>query len=278
MSRASALNSDPANSDAAVGVANRLVETGLSRVCFGTMRMTDLAKDADGPGAAEFLTQLHELGIDSHHSSWEYDSDLHYLAALKKAAGWGYQFKHVVKLAEPSWDDLEFSPQRFQSKIRDECQRLGVEHLDVVQWLIRTKDPEDEAVCLALLERDAGLIQDTFNTMIEEGLIGAVVGFPYRPRIGQRLVAAQPGSPPLVDGLSIYLNDLEPDPADLEATALSTACPILAIRPFAGGQIPGEQRQGSFDRVVANPQVVSVIVSLSDIERAHSLMAGLANV
>ncbi len=262
---------------AADGLPNRLAETGLSRVCFGAMRMTDLSTTDDGPGAAKFLTQLHELGIDSHHSSWEYGSDDTYVSALKKAASWGYGFKHVVKLAEPSWDDLEFSPQRFRSKVEDECLRLGVEHLEVVQWLIRTKVPEDEAVCLALIERDAGLIQDTFNTMIGEGLIGAVVGFPYRTRIGQRLVVSQAGSPPLVDGLSIYLNDLEPDPADPEAVALSAACPILAIRPFAGGQISAEHRQGSFDRVVANPQVVSVIVSLSGIERAHSLVAGFAS-
>ncbi len=244
------------------GVSNRLAEIGLSRVCFGTMRLTALSNTGDGPEAAKFLTQLHELGIDSHHSSWEYDSDPVYVSALNKATRWGYAFKHVVKLAEPSWDDLEFSPQRFRKKVEQECQRLGVDHIEVVQWLIRTKDPEDEAVCLALLERDGELIQDTFRSMMGEGLIGAVVGFPYRPRIGQRLVARRPARPPLVDGLTIYLNDLEPDPADLEATALAKSCPILAIRPFAGGQIPAEQRQGSFDRVVANPRVVSVIVQL----------------
>ncbi len=247
---------------------DRLANIGLSRICLGTMRLTG---DNGTAANARFLSKLHDLGIDSHHSSWEYDSDQHYVASLTKAMQSGRRFRHVVKVAEPSWDDMAFNPSRFRTKVQDECDRLGVDHIDVVQWLIRTKDPQNEPVCLELLARDKGIIGETFTSMINEGMIGAVVGFPYLPRIGHELLANQSNTTPLVDGLSLYLNDQEPAQSASEAIALTQRCPIVAIRPFAGGQIPPEQRMASIGRVLDNPRVVCAVVSLTDGERAQKL-------
>ncbi len=221
-----------------------------------------LPAEPDGRSAAEFLVDLAHLGFDTHHSSVEYDTSERYRAALTAARAAGASFRHVVKIAEPSWDSDRFDPQRFVARVDAECEALGTEHIDTVQWLVRTPEPADVDATAAVLERDRDAIIETFRALAESGRIGQVFGFPYTRPMAEGLVGDRGGAP-LVDGLTLYLN-----PEERQWHDLASRVPTVAIRPFAGGAISPDRRRSALLDVLSTAGVRSAMVSISS--RRHA--------
>ena len=230
----------------------------LSCLTLGTMRLPEMV---DGRPVGEFLGELAERGLHTHHSSGEYETHPRYLQALAGARSEGHEFSHIVKMAEPSWDDLDFSPARFEKVIDGELSALGADRIDVVQWMIRTKNPTDDSVRLPILERDADLMRDTFARLKAKSKIGAVACFGYTKAFTETASALG-----LIDGLTTYYNPAETDELDQ-----MKVLPTIAIRPFAGGSLL-ESKANLADLLrfaLEGPNVASTVVSMSS--RKHAL-------
>ena len=236
----------------------------IGPIVLGTMRLPEAP---DGAPLAAFLTDLADLGIDTHHSSSEYDTYDRYRSALALAKADGVRFRHVVKIAEPSWGDTSFDTARFRRRIQAECDSLGVDHVDAVQWLIRTSDPGDVAGTVAVFRNDGDAVAECFASLIDEGLVGRFFGFPYTSETAAELSAMVDGAAPF-DGFTLYLN-----PVETQWCALADRSTTLAIRPFAGGEIAPDERRQALRYALDHKGVEGVIVSLSSRAHAHEVLA-----
>lgn len=194
----------------------------LSQVTYGTMRLSEHA-GATPPGA--LLLRLHDGGIDTHHSSSEYDSYPLYLRALRELGRTGRRVRHIVKLAEPSFDDVEFDPNRLKEAIDQRLTELDTEQLSVVQWMIRTPDPTHGELPLEVLHNQRVDITTTFDELKRSGKVGEFAVFPYTNRFA---CAAQHelGPTPICAYVSLFERGSLP--------LMRTGQPFVALRPFAG--------------------------------------------
>ncbi|MCA9177065.1 MAG: hypothetical protein KDB14_21400 [Planctomycetales bacterium] len=192
----------------------------LSEVCFGAMRMT--LEQTGG-----LLEKLFEWGVDTHHSSHEYDCHAIYLKRLAEARGEGRAFKHVVKLANPHFGESKFDPRGFEQAIDRELHDLNADTLHNVQWLLRSQ-PINDRDRLEVLRRDREQIEPTFQRLLQSGKVLSFSSFPYSTDFATATLQL-----PAVSGLTTYLNLLEPEYAEFAAEET----PLLAIRPLAAGKL-----------------------------------------
>ncbi len=194
----------------------------LSQIAYGTMRMRP---EVDGRSPVDVLCELHDLGVDTHHSSHEYDSHPLYLDALAEARRGGRRFEHDVKLSSPSFDADPIEVVEIERLVDRELETLGCDRLVSVQWLLRTPDPTDDAARIALLHEQLDEITGLFDYLAAAGKVANVSVFPYSVEFARVALAA------LGDAtLTTYLSAFELDYAPL----LEVADSFLAIRPFAG--------------------------------------------
>ena len=202
----------------------------LSEITYGTMRLTE---GIDGASAADYLCLLHDHGIDTHHSSHEYDSHERYLEALRRARSTGRTFQHIVKLSEPSFDHERFDGDRLTKRLDAELTTLGVDEITSLQWLYRTPDSQNTEARVVGLRDQQDEIRSWIETQLRSGKVGNVSVFPYS--VGFARAALEVG---LSTTLATYLNLVELDYVSL----LDEVDGFIAIRPLAGGRLvsPGD--------------------------------------
>lgn len=210
----------------------------LSSISLGTMRFAE-----DGLTVrelADLLITAAHLGITSLHSSHEYASFELFCQALAMArkARPQWQPVHIVKLAEPGFGEDRFDADRFLATLDRYRSALEVDQVDVVQWMIRY-DLSDHPGRVAILRRDATMIDEARGRADEAASMGALVAFPYhRSEIESALAA------PWCDGVAVYLNPTEiPDHHLLDRCA-AEALGVVGIRPLAAGRIMDEDATG----------------------------------
>jgi aryl-alcohol dehydrogenase-like predicted oxidoreductase len=139
--------------------------------------------------------------------------------------------EHVVKLAEPSFDEQGFDPDRFDRRLESYRVALRTDRVEVVQWMARgTLDDADGR--LDRLARDLDLIALTCTSARDSGALATVVGFAYDEREYETMLCA-----PWCDGLAMYFNAREPGPAGLIDACGRGGRGVVAIRPLAAGSI-----------------------------------------
>ena len=237
----------------------------LSQVAYGSMRLSE-APDRLRP--IEVLLRLHDAGIDTHHSSFEYDSYPLYLDTLKQLSQTSRSVAHIVKLAEPSFDDITFDAGRLVTAVDDRLAELGTDHIAVVQWMVRTPDPSNETVTLELLHEQRSEIASAFDQLKSAGKVGEFAVFPYTNRFG---IAAQQEISPI--SLCGYLSLFERDSHEL----LATGAPFIALRPFAGASPsvesapeavnaeadPARRYEAALRYPLLHPSVATTVVSVN---------------
>lgn len=223
----------------------------LSQITYGTMRLTPEAVGEQSP--ADHLCRLHDLGVDTHHSSYEYDSHAVYLDALDQARRTGRAFQHIVKLSEPGFDSNRFDGSRLTSLIDNELSSLGAETIASVQWLFRTPDAQDSDGRIAGFNSQRDEIAAWSATQIKAGKIQNLSVFPYSLSFANAVIESG-----ITGTLTTYLNL-----AELEATPLLDGCDgFIALRPLAGGRLTMDDPQA--DELVDPRRAAAYLAQIGD--------------
>lgn len=200
----------------------------LSPFTFGTMRLTHLSTGAD---LATLFHLLDESGVDTFHSSDEYDTFPVFSEAVRtqRAVTPSWQPRHIVKVAEPSFGEDHFDQDRFRRRVDSYLGHLGAERLDVVQWMIRS-DTADTAKRLNILQAEASCIGECLDRLRADGKIGAVVVFPYAHEDVDACLVHR-----WCDGCAVYFNLEERQWVAAIRSAAQRGKGVVAIRPFGNG-------------------------------------------
>jgi hypothetical protein len=237
---------------------------------LGTMRMLEVERTSED--WLGFLGQVCDLGIRTLHSSVEYESFALLSTLLGRMAsdGTGPEFRHIVKLAEPSFDDQDFDAHRLEQKVRDYCATLSSPVVHDIQWMWR-QGLNDDPLRVSQFRYKLDLISSAVAGLKQSGLIERFFCFPYSVVFGQ-VALEHPG----IDGLVVYRNIHETDYDDLieRSHALSKPCQI--IRPFNAGSVLGQGKLSPEEALafaLSQPAVESAILSSNSIEHLRRLMS-----
>ncbi len=199
------------------------LDLSLSQISFGSMRLDPRANTAD---TSAFLCSLFDAGVDTHHSSFEYDSYPHYCEAVRSVRTSGRHPKHIVKLAEPSFDHHEFDAGRFIAAVDRELTALGTESIANVQWMVRTPEPAS-STSLGAFHGATEALGAVADELRAAGKIESLSVFPYSAAEAQTTIDSG-----IADAQCVYLNLLERgDLKHLEQI------PTIALRPVSGGAL-----------------------------------------
>ena len=243
----------------------------LSSLTLGSMRIDE--RFTDSGRVQSLLEEAFALGVDTLHSSDEYSSFALFRSASAAAArAIGTEPRHVVKLAEPAFGESRFDASRFAQRIRMYVAALSVTRLAVVQWMIRA-DTSRPAQRLDILHRDAAAIGTVVEELRAEGLLEALVVFPYSSGDVNPTLAKD-----WCDGIAVYLNPCETEYVPAVQSAHSCRKGAIGIRPFAAGRAVGAARGTSVPNPftspaaqcigwpLLHPAVATVVASISTTE------------
>lgn len=171
------------------------------------------------------INEGHEIGIHTHHSSFEYSSYELYSKALEKS-GKGKHVKHIVKLSSPHFEDDAFSAKILEERVDKQLKTLQTDCIDVLQWLVRSK-PINDADRLQTLVDQQEEITSSIEDLKKKGKIKTSFSFPYSVNFAKKVLELNQ-----VDGLVTYLNK-----GELEYQEFADSVPFIAIRPLFAGKL-----------------------------------------
>jgi aryl-alcohol dehydrogenase-like predicted oxidoreductase len=239
-------------------------------LALGTMRM--LAVERSEAKWLDFLSEAHRLGLQTLHSSVEYDSFplLSSLLSQSDTVESLPKFRHIAKLAEPSFDDQGFDTSRLRNRVEAYLSALSTPVLHDVQWMWRQSLNIDE-LRVEQFDRQLDLIAEAVGRLKRDGLIERFFCFPYSIAFGRVALEHE-----AIDGLIVYRNvqETEYDPLIDRSYELSKPCHI--IRPFnAGVALETDQRTHGALLAFAldKPAIESAILSSNSIEHLQQLAA-----
>jgi hypothetical protein len=240
-----------------------------SKIIFGTMRLLDADRSIEQ--FADYFEALHDLGIRRLHSSHEYESFPLLTEVLKLLARRApdRRFRHMVKLAEPSFDDDDaFSASRLTRRIDDYRRKLAVNCLDDVQWMWRRK-LDDDSARISDFSNHAEAIGEAVRAERGRGAIGRVFCFPYSPEFALAAVEQD-----WTDGLAVYRNTEERayEIALRDSAALGKTA--IVIRPFFGGKLVESANPATLLTAALNgPAIEAAVLSTNSIAHMRSLLS-----
>lgn len=216
----------------------------------------------DATRVANLIRHALDGGVTTFHVSSEYESWPVFVEAWRTVGADRdlSPARIMAKVAAPHFGASVFNPEDFTRRLDIYRKALGLDRIDVAQWLLR-HDLKDEPGRLDIFRRDADLIETTSASLKSRGAIGGLVSFPYTEGVARLAIAAD-----WCDGLAMYVNPLETGLEPLLASAADKPLGVIAIRPFAAGRVfsesglgPQEALQYAFSR----PGVRSVVASAS---------------
>ncbi len=151
---------------------------------------------------AEFFRALWDRGIKTLHTSSEYGTINLVSAILQKLKreSPSLQFRHVVKIAEPSFYDGSFDGRRLRAKVFDYIQLLSSDMVHDVQWMWRRGLDDDQHRINEFLSAVDPLAA-AVDALKADGVIDRFLCFPYTPDFA--IAALQQR---FCDGLVVYRN------------------------------------------------------------------------
>jgi aryl-alcohol dehydrogenase-like predicted oxidoreductase len=196
---------------------------------WGTMRM--LAHTQEPAFWVDFFRDLHQRGINTLHSSLEYDSFPLLCEVLRRLRKDGITFRHMVKLAEPSFADTDFSPNRLLAKLQAYQHLLGTDCIHHVQWMWRS-DLQHETNRVVTFTQQHADIHSAFAHLKSTGQAQQITCFPYTPGFADATLAI-----PSLDGLTVYWNPQEQDYLPQMQACVQHRKQVYTLRPFGAGQL-----------------------------------------
>jgi hypothetical protein len=237
-------------------------------LALGTMRMLNVERSE--VEWLDFLSRVHALDLQSLHSSVEYDSFplLSSLLSQGSKAESFPMFRHIVKLAEPGFDDGDFDASRLRSKVEAYISALSTPILHDVQWMWRQGLDEDEQR-VAHFEHQLDSIAEEVGRLKRDGLIERFFCFPYSIAFGRVALEHE-----AIDGLIVYRNVQETVYDQLIDRSYEVSKPCHIIRPFnAGAATVADQRTHAdhLSFALDKPAIECAILSSNSIEHLEQL-------
>jgi aryl-alcohol dehydrogenase-like predicted oxidoreductase len=246
------------------------------------MRM--LAPRFDEGSATDFLLFLHDQGVTSFHVSHEYESYPLACAALKglRRARPDGAIEIIAKIAAPHFDETGYEADRARRLIEASRRDLGVDRIDIVQWLMR-QTPNEDSARLPVLARDAAQAEKTWSGLKAAGHIGALAVFPYSDAFLSASLDYE-----WVDGLVTYLNLAETEAAPHLDRLHREGRGFAAIRPLFAGAVmtdpslvglePDAQVRRALQFCLLHPGSASAILGVSSRAHAQAALDAIADV
>jgi hypothetical protein len=240
------------------------------RVILGSMRMHEI--DRSLPQWVDFFLQAYGVGIRKLHSSNEYESYPLLCEVLKRLSECRPDviFSHIVKLADPSFDESGFDADRLETRVRNYCTELGVTKINDVQWMWRS-GLDDDSTRVANFKINKEKIMSAAEKMRATGLIERLLCFPYSRGFAEAAVAGG-----VFDGLVVYRNLNEMEYNGVIARAEQNQIVTLIIRPLHAGELLSDKVRSAkdiFDAALDMPGIESGIVSTSNIAHLRELLS-----
>ncbi|MEL6927012.1 MAG: aldo/keto reductase [Cyanobacteria bacterium J06600_6] len=267
----------------------------LSPVTFGTMRVDPQQINLDA--ALALITYLYEHGVNTFHSSHEYDTDSFFCDVLSKfhQQNPSAEIKHIAKIGVPHFGEGDFKSDRLIALVENRLRDLNTERLDLVQWLVRHQPNEDQ-YRLPILADCQSELETTWSKLQQQGKVGALTSFPYSSSFAEAVLRF-----PTCQGLVTYLNLMETEMASLLSQMSERGQGYVAIRPLCGGLLTGDHARNTdapeseqIQKILAalnisptyltklaiqfpllHPVVTSVMVSVSSIDHAQEVISAV---
>ncbi len=225
------------------------------------MRFHD--KSLTAKQVTKLIESSFDIGITTHHSSFEYNSYSLYTSALKTVSC-KTDIKHIVKLASPHFEDDDgFSTKKLVQRVENQLKALDIGQIDVLQWLVRSKPINDEDR-LATLENQKQEIKSCLSKLKKQGKVKSIFSFPYSVVFAKEVMEFEE-----VDGIISYLNEEE-----LEYATFANELPFIAIRPFFAGKLISKDVSDStkeihqcLDFVDSHDSVITKIIGINSAEQ-----------
>lgn len=236
----------------------------MSPIIFGSMRMNKVK--GSETYWAELLREAYYAGIDTIHSSIEYDSFTLLQSTLQRL--WRIdntiRFKHIVKIAEPHFSNDEYSSNRLNEKVNSYLEALQVDKLEAIQWMWRSNLSDQERVIN--FTKQSQLIKEGIDSLKRKGLIETALCFPYSLEFMRKALELK-----VFDNFCVYRN-----PMELEYDEILNNCKeetVISIRPFfADKRLVMEQ--GPIKLLEYNfsePAIKSTILSISSLSQLNEI-------
>lgn len=201
----------------------------LDAITFGTMRFSP---DRVGTKveALALLELLYEQGIRTYHTSHEYETHAYFCEVFKEfKARRQLDTVHIVKLACPHFEEEAFSEKQLEKKIDEQLSQLGIDCIDILQWLFRQKNNVDE-IRIPKMHDSMEMISSSFQRLIKAGKVKSLACFPYTLSFAKQIQQYS-----LVDGFVDYLNILERGWVEDLLSPINSG--FIAIRPLCSGKV-----------------------------------------
>jgi hypothetical protein len=237
-------------------------------LALGTMRMLEVERsEAEW---LDFFSKAHVLGLQSLHSSVEYDSFPLLSSLMSRATKQGSfpDFRHIAKLAEPSFDDRDFDASRLRHKVEIYLSALSTPVLHDVQWMWR-QNLDDDKLRIADFQRQLDSVAEEVSRLKSDSLIGRFFCFPYSIAFGHVALEHE-----AIDGLIVYRNAQETEFDQLIDRSYELSKPCQIIRPFnAGAATAADQRTHADHLAFAldKPAIECAILSSNRIDHLEQL-------
>jgi len=264
----------------------------LSPITFGSMRLDPQQIELDK--ALELISYLYKHGVNTFHSSHEYDTDAFFCGVLQKfrQQNPAAEIKHIAKIGVPHFGEGDFKSDRLITLVEDRLRDLNTERLDLVQWLVRHQ-PNEDRYRLPILSACESELEQTWSKLQQQGKVGALASFPYSFPFAEAVLQF-----PTCEGLVTYLNLMETEMTPLLEQMAERGQGYIAIRPLCGGILtrdcaknidasesgqiqkiltalnisPAELTKLAIQFPLLHPVVTSVMVSVSSIGHAQEII------
>jgi len=244
------------------------INTSISEITLGTMRF--LEKSLMPNEVTDIIDTCFDNGIDTHHSSSEYESYNLYTEGLAKSKNI-QKIKHIAKLAAPHFGESKFSSERLITGVDNYLKTLKKDRIEVLQWLVRST-PINDIDRLKVINENTNEINEVLGTLKQEGKIETVYSFPYSVVFAEEVLKKISE----VDGIISYLNILELDYVDI-----AHKNKFISIRPLASGKILNKPNSIGLKKVLKFPlsfeNSLSTVISLNSKANIETLINALSN-
>ena len=186
---------------------------------WGTMRM--LESSCDPVFWTSFLENLYFKGVRHIHSSNEYESFAILTECLLILSKKGIVFSHIIKLAEPSFNESKFSAERLLSKL-DFYNQMLPGKIETIQWMWRSEGLDNDRIASFLKQ------QESLDVAFEKYNICC---FPYSTNFADKAIELKN-----LNGLIIYWNKFETEYLESAINGSKKNKVNYVLRPFGGAK------------------------------------------